>query len=182
MHIAVTYLIYCLMASWSHSQNILQHLSQAFPTKAMWSFTASYYFILLSSSLMSVMISVAFLALCPLPSFLLQNVSLMSHYLWKFENSVFPPPWHVWCFCHWNKKKKKKSFYGRFIIISFCSFVFSCFCSFFCSINSSLHSSFLFKIFFIWDFGKPCKLQPGIFSFSPHAQPYSDHNSVLTAE
>lgn len=98
------------MASWSHSQNILQHLSQAFPTKAMWSFTASYYFILLSSSLMSVMISVAFLALCPLPSFLLQNVSLMSHYLWKFENSVFPPPWHVWCFCHWKKKKKKKAF------------------------------------------------------------------------
>lgn len=23
----------------------------------------------------------------------------------NFRNSAFPPPWYLWCFCHWKKKK-----------------------------------------------------------------------------
>lgn len=121
----------------------------------------------------STIISVALLESHPLPSFLLQNVSFYAN----FRDSTFPPPWHLWFRGQW-----KKSFMEGVSPLVFHSLIFSCFCSSFCSINSSFHRSFLFQTLLIWDRGKSFKLQAGIFSSRLLSRPTPNSALTVTAE
>lgn len=152
------------MAPWSHSQNIPHHWSKAFPTKAKCSIMVFHNFLLLLHFATkfindSTMISVTLLELRPLLSFLLLNVLFYAN----FRDSTFPPPWHLWYHRQWEK-----SFMKGLPPLVCHSFIFSRFCSSFCSISSSFHRSFLLQTLLIWDLGKSFKLFSSYFLSQPH--------------
>lgn len=108
-HIAIiSFFFLNKIAPWSRSQNIPPHWSKAFPTEAkcglLWSLTASYYFILPSSSLVIQQWFTWHSWNCVFsPLFFFK----MSHSMQIVEPLHFPFLWQFWC-CGQGKNSLQK--------------------------------------------------------------------------